>query len=257
MNPSLQTCSVLFFLVSVASAADYFPLAIGNKWSYSVTMDGAKGTLSEAIEQKILNKADTVFRMSSKIAVPGFHDSASGYIMSDANNIVTFENLSDVKPYDKSFEHAPIAGHTWTLNTGEIQTIIYYGSFTVPAGTFNSCYAVVEGGDTIEIYAPDIGLIASDWDGTTTVLSSYTVSSQSPVIAPFIRGNGNTSTLTRDARHGSKILVNAQGRFVDVFAGERYGKLNNSLSPGNYFMLDKDARGNDPHGAVKMCVTGR
>ena len=257
MKPVVRACSTFFCLMTVASAADYFPLAVGNKWSYSVTMDGLNGTLKQAIEQKIIIVTDTVFRVSDKIAVPGFNDSASGYMMSVANDAFSFENLSDVKPYDKIFEHAPSAGHTWTQSTGEIQTITYYGTYTVPAGTFNSCYAVVEGGDTIEIFAPDVGLIASDWNGTSVALSSYTVSPPSPVIVPFYRANGNKSTLVNSVHPGFYALIDAQGRAVDIVASNRYGKPDHTLPPGNYFLLDKDARASGTKGAIKMCVTGR
>lgn len=257
MKSAVRVCSALFCLISVVSAADYFPLTVGNKWSYSVTMEGLKGTLNQAIEQKIITMTDTIFRVSDKIKVPGFNDSASGYMMSEANDVVSFEYLSDQKPYDKVFEHTPTAGHAWTLSTGEIRAIIYYGTLTVAAGTFNSCYAVVEDGDTIEIYAPDVGMIASDWLGTSVELSSYTVSPASPVIVPFNLANSTKATPMNSVQPGCYLLFNIQGRIMDVVAINRYGKPDRTLSPGNYFLLDRDVRSSGVKGAIKVCVTGR
>jgi hypothetical protein len=250
-------CLISVAPVTTASAADYYPLAAGNKWTYSLEMEGSTGTLKDAIEKKIVNGTDTVFRMSSKIAIIGYNDSSSGYVMSNGNDVFYFESLNDAKPYDKTFEHQPIEGHTWTLSTGEAIKIVYYGSFTVPAGTFNSCYAILVDSDTSEIYAPDVGLIAMLSEGTVTALTSYTVVPSSPVIFTPERASGNRFISKTGIHAGLYQLINLQGRRSDIAAVDGYYRPDRTLSPGSYFLLDKEMKSSGMKSAIRMCVIGR
>jgi len=218
----------VLFPLCTAFSADYFPLEVGNTWTYSTVSPQVNVSYVMTASKKLLNGVDSVYCMSNKVDFGGIVDSLDGYMLSDGNDIFVFDEIGDAKPYDKIFEHQPVAGHEWMLTTGETRKIVSCGTITVPAGTFQSCYAVVEDGDTTEIYAPDVGMIVmADRDELAVHLASYTLPNSNPVRFPPRRISVNQSS----GYPASARCVDLQGRLMGAAAGMN-GLRNSGFSSG-------------------------
>jgi hypothetical protein len=130
------------------SVAEYYPLAVGNRWTYLVN-----GREDKPVEVQILKEEEGYF-----------HDSQGGQLRLDAFGI------RDPKRY---LLRAPLeVGQSWTnvvsVSSTERYQIVQAGaSCQSPAGTFQNCVQVearnrVEQGTTIVgtwTYAPGVGMV--------------------------------------------------------------------------------------------------
>jgi hypothetical protein len=251
---TLRISVVLLSLLFTVSAADYFPVAVGNEWYYTFPLEGLAGYQRMVIEQKNVVDTDTIFHVNVQINVDIFKDSLTGYFVSVENDVYSFDSMDETKPYDKTFEHQPVEGREWTLETGENRKIVNYGSITVAAGTFSSCYAIVEDGDTTEVYAPDVGLVASLLQGEIAMqLVSYTIASLD--VARFIqeRETDGNHFFRTGFRTGDYSAVNLQGRRVTGVNITGKGWTDQKLSSGIYIISPESGRDR----VVRRCVAGR
>lgn len=251
MKSSIRAVIALFCLTTFVSAADYFPLAVENVWTYLVQ---GLGEMEIKIDQKIPVGGDTFFRTQVKVSLAGISDSVTGYMVSRGNDVLAADSLTSAPPYEKGFEHQPVAGHAWDYSDGGTTKIVFYGTCTVAAGTYSNCYATVDGEDTMAIYAPDVGMIATLYAGELELeLVSYHGSSSSVRYNPEIIARRSSSPAT-GAHPELFSVVNIMGRRV---AKATAGASLRTLSPGTYVAIDKKVSPSGLQRAQKWCVFGR
>lgn len=166
--------AISFCYVSLTSAADYFPLSVGFEWRYNWNNET---TLVKKVESSQQVDNGTMFNVSfnviysdsiREILLDSLGESDSSFLLADAfryssgNDVFYMDSMSQIEPIRKCFEHNPQVNNTWDNETGRGPSIIIYsGEVSVPAGTFQSCFALVElGSHDTTWYAPDVGEIA-------------------------------------------------------------------------------------------------
>jgi hypothetical protein len=261
MKKAITSLAAILCLIVSAQSADYFPLAKGNNWNYAITTYIDTFTFIAKVKLSVVKDtlvgADPFFIMKIGYAFDSTQDSSTGLFQSNGNDIRSYDSLDPYIQFDKIFEHQPVAGHTWKNASGEIRTIVYYGRATVAAGTFDSCYAIVDSiGDTTEVYAPDVGMIKVIDDPTILFeLSSYKVIPPNRVLQP--QRPNPLPAFSAGIHPGRYSILNAEGRCIETIIINKNGRMDRALSPGTYFLVEKGplVRGNKR--AMKLCVTGR
>jgi hypothetical protein len=244
-----------------AQAADYFPLATGDIWNYtfSATMLDSTftGPLTMVVAGNTMVGPDSVYKMKIWSDIGPIMDTSTGYYMARGNDILVLDSLGPPVPFNKIFEHYPQAGERWINDNGETLTVVYYGAITVPAGTFDSCYATVDNnGGAVYVFAPNVGLVKMAFpDSSRLELTSYSVRLQNPVVNPV--PNISHASEKPGLHQGRYSLLNAQGRCIDIVTVNKNGALNRSLGRGTYFLVEKDPGVSGVKRAVKLCVSGK
>lgn len=260
---------VVLFTVFVSVAADYFPIAVGNSWEYLISLDDMEASEPRALDKKqvtgtelleIVDRTiydnDTVFHVKVTFKMEDVTESYTGCFMSSGNDILYFDTLGEEKPYEKGFEHQPVAGHEWDMS-GVNRKIVYYGPITVAAGTFSSCYAIQENGDTSEVYAPDIGMVAALSNGKLIMqLTAYTVAPSSQVRFLNKPEMNRQPASYADRNAGYLSVVNVLGRRVDWGTAQNGNNVRHATSPGIYFQRDANPTYGE-RSVQKRCVIGR
>jgi hypothetical protein len=146
-----------------AAVAQYFPLAVGNRWVYEVhdRTDGAP----PAVEQWEVIRADQgayVVRIRhSDLPTGGFEES---FIPTD-DGIKRVARETKDKAHPPHFLKGPVrVGTKWEDEDGTYEITATDKTVTVPAGTFAHCLEVTNlrrGGKAtvITLYAPGVGVV--------------------------------------------------------------------------------------------------
>jgi len=165
------------------SHQDYFPLNVGNSWTYTNGTEQKTFTIiaREQIKGYIYYKFDDYFRIC------GFPGYCPDYCAAEDNNMLfRYDPASDrILQYWPSIKEDRVrydfSGHRWGI--GENQLIATGISRTVPAGQFEDCCEFGFGmnlwcGVFRETLAPGIGNIEFVTNGADFKLQSYTLTSQ-------------------------------------------------------------------------------
>jgi hypothetical protein len=264
MKRTITSFAAVFMLAAAAAgaqAADYFPLAKGNSWNYNFTIlvPGSTNTvpLTMAVVDDTMIGPDSVFGIKMWSDVDTARDTSGGYFLVRGNSILVLDSLKPPMPYNKVFEHYPKAGDGWRNDNGDTMTMVYFGSITVPAGTFDSCYATVDkNGDTVNVFAPNVGMVRIvHVNNSRFELTAYSVHLPNPVVRPV---PNLSHAFEKPGLHpGRYSLLNAQGRFIDIITIAKSGVMNRNLARGTYFLIEKEPCLSGVKQAVKLCVTGK
>ena len=145
----------------------YFPLNVGNSWTYVNDSNGSTKTFTIIGTQEI--NGHTYYQFDDYFSVCGFSGDCFRYDP-NSDKVLQYNGSEDVVRYDFS-------GNKW----GEYgNQLIDIGSCTVPAGDFNDCYSFQFAMDVwcglfYETLAPGVGNVESDIDGAEFELQSYAV----------------------------------------------------------------------------------
>jgi|GEM_PF-1757040 hypothetical protein len=248
---------ILLFIPLAARSADYFPLDVGNYWDYRITRDSAV-TPSMRLEFfcDTCIGSDTILSSGYINPLPAGSDTIRGYLLKRGNDVFTCDSMLPISGYYKLAEHHPAAGDTWSDRMGRSCRLVYWGNVTVPAGTFDSCFAVVEEKDSLtQIYAPDVGIIKTVSHGKTLYhLTAYYVGragvSEQRHIRPATQCRGGTKSPPAD----EYSLVNVSGRVagtVIVSRGQGISGNGFNIPSGFFFLLPKFRPSGEPRIAEK------
>lgn len=157
-------------------AQDYFPLVIGNKWTYNYynSIGLIVGTYSSIIKEEIKTNNQNGFLEENNMIVNGISNLSNSYIYTDSisTNDVYIYQLNN---WSKSLQHHYTDGDKWRF-LGDSLRVKYIGEVTVPAGTFDSCYFIGATMSSGGVYAPNIGLIQNvNGSKVTLELTAYNV----------------------------------------------------------------------------------
>jgi hypothetical protein len=180
--------SILIFWIFSVYSADYFPLTIGNSWDYQsrqelIDISGNHNVITHFEKRTILKDTiigtDTIFISQRKFWLSDSllstllpPDSGYGYYLNKGNDIYFSFKISPISDYYIISQHHPIKDK-W-IDTNRQMT--YFGNATVPIGTFDSCFAVavwISSEMSLEIYAPNVGLICTKNNSSFTNLYDY------------------------------------------------------------------------------------
>ncbi len=157
----LVMCGVLAFWVQ-ARAVDYFPLVVGNVWKHEAKIPFA-GMLQTVGDATWTITGDTTIGGNSYFVVEVLVQYASGvnettqlFILDDGNKVSMTTNPNSPTALVQVGQHTYQEGDTWEAS-GNTLTASACGSYTVSAGAFTSCFAVLAGSDTSGVFAPDVG----------------------------------------------------------------------------------------------------
>jgi hypothetical protein len=146
-------------------AADYWPMADGNTWTYreleiAAYPDSAPDTtiVDEAMTQKCGSR---VKLYNGTDAWPmGSGDSSYNYFSDSRSAVLIYTSVYDTKP--DTWLLLPLEeSKTWTFGS---HTMLVRGKETVevPAGTYDDCWKVemlVMGGSSVIWFAPNVGMV--------------------------------------------------------------------------------------------------
>jgi PKD repeat protein len=181
---TLVVILLLSHAVSKAGAADYYPLQVGNSWTYSPSY-GDKGDRVDTIVGTETVNSTLTYIWDRQEAPDDNYNEKRWYAKEDSflkcYRIWSNDGLDpalNITPPWKVFKLNTVAGDTWEfeLDVGSIHyKATYYvrsttDSITVDAGSFNNCIRVQELSEMTEngateyeyeetIYAPDVGPI--------------------------------------------------------------------------------------------------
>lgn len=168
------TLAVLLSLSIFGMAQDYFPMAKGNQWNFTLTLEGDVYDYNWTIEDSIHSNGTDYFY--SIIEIPGLlRDSTYCYNQPGNENLILMADTIGKLETDILFLHT-VTKDTMVVNGTDTIDIEYFGEVTVPAGTFQNVYTSVDRSDTLSriFFAPDVGYIRQDSEGETIlVLESY------------------------------------------------------------------------------------
>lgn len=157
----------------------YFPLAVGNKWDYSLTqtttmtlpdttfvMTGASTT--EITDETTLDNGTEVFQ---QITTTTYDDTLmqecvdTTYIEKLDTYILIYDDKADTDP-DTSLLLPIEEGNTWTVYSDSADTmtaeVLGKEDMTVPAGTYEDCWKIeytFTGATNTDWFAPDFGIV--------------------------------------------------------------------------------------------------
>jgi hypothetical protein len=263
MKKTIASIAAVFMLAAAegAQVADYFPLATGNSWNYSFTILLIDSTITVPLTMAVVDDTmigpDSVFEIKMWSDVDTTLDTSGGYFLVRGNDILTLDSLKPPMPYYKIFEHLPVAGKGWKNDNGDTVTVVYYGTITVPAGTFDSCYAIVNhNGDTFQVFAPNVGLVRETNSGNAWLkLTSYSVHLQNPIVRPV---PGISHASEKPGLHpGRYSLLNALGKCIDIVTIGKNSAMNRRLTRGTYFLVEKEPGVSGVKMMAKLCVSGK
>jgi hypothetical protein len=222
MKKELILFLMLFWVViaQTAFAGDYFPLKVGNHWYYNQLDSTGKliGTdTAEMIRERMIGDIPTIDYtevdhndLGSSWANLTMRDSGQFvYASQDKWNfnspwIYGLHSFYQITEYEANFD------------TYKVQ---YVGKVTVPAGTFDSCYQVIDtdvnyGG--IDTFAPNVGRIKTHAkNGMSLVLTGYVAKTDYIGIRPIAARRGFRSFAPDNIfrRAGIPGWQRADGRF--------------------------------------------
>ena len=165
----------------------YLPLSVGNEWNYdlTVTLTNLDITWTGSMEVEItaettLDNGTEVFEVVQVISIVLMLETDTSYYEETENYILVYNSKAATVP--DTLQALPLeVGKTW----GDYQ-VLGQADVTVPAGTFNDCWEILEASAGMSAYyyfAADVGLVkgsmtetegSSIWE-TLVELESYYV----------------------------------------------------------------------------------
>ena len=214
----LTVILLLGHAVLKAEAADYFPLQVGNNWTYSPSY-GAKGDrIDTIVGTETVN--GTFTHIWNRQEAPDDNYNEKRWYAKEDSFVKGYKIWSNqgidppvnITPPWRVFKLNPVVGETWEfeIDIASIHfKVTYYvrsitDSITVAAGSFNNCIRVQELGEITEngateyeyeetIYAPDVGPIiyrdyTENWTNVTfsQELVSFSISTETGKTIPGI-----------------------------------------------------------------------
>jgi hypothetical protein len=176
-------------LVSVAAAkkpkppkpaADYFPLRVGDSWTYRNTEEGGYTLKVVSEEPQAGGPSRFVVELSSAVKILNTFSKADGWVLLHAERYPEHEGLEAKYEPPKQYLANPLAvGLKWEwsgkdptqVERGEKNTVAGVETVTVPAGKFRAMKVVstVSGGaipmTRTNWYADGVGLVKSTTEG--------------------------------------------------------------------------------------------
>jgi|UniRef100_A0A7V3RIE9 hypothetical protein len=175
MKKLLVLVPVVLFLVGCGGGEkDYFPIAVGNVWNYQststtkmpdTTITTVDTTKVEVTGETTLNNGTKVFEVVAK----GKQYADTSYFEKTDDYIFVYEDKSSTTP-DTAFVLPLEENKSWNVHKDtsytETRKIITKESVTVPAGTYDDCWKVMDiftDGTIAETsyvwLAPDVGQV--------------------------------------------------------------------------------------------------
>lgn len=186
----LSTLALALFLVAVTAAArkpksekpdaDYFPLRVGDSWTYRNSESGGYTlkVLSEEPQQG--GPVRYVVEVRSEVVIQNLFSKPAGWVLLHAENYLEHEGLkATYEPPKQYLPNPPVIGQKWEW-TGKDPTqterretnhVVGFENVTVPAGKFRAMKVTSEiSGGAIPMiktswYAPGVGLVKSATQG--------------------------------------------------------------------------------------------
>ena len=161
-------------------AADYFPLRVGDSWTYRNSEEGGYTLKVLSEEPQSGGPARYVVELLSGVRILHVYSKAEGWVLFHSENYSEHEGLQAT--YDPPRQYLPnplVVGQKWEW-TGKDPTQVEYRErsnvaavekVSVPAGKFRAMKVVTEitGGGASKTrtnwYAPDVGLVKSTTNG--------------------------------------------------------------------------------------------
>lgn len=218
LRVTLVVILLLGLAVLKAEAADYFPLQVGNSWTFSPSY-GDKGDRVDTIVGTETVSGTFTYIWNRQEAPDDNYNEKRWYAKENsfvkAYKIWSNDGLDPaviIFPPWRVFKLNPVVGETWEFEI-DIASIHFKGTYyvrsttdsiTVAAGSFNNCIRVQELGEITEngateyeyeetIYAPDVGPIiyrdyTENWTNVTfsQELVSFSISTETGKTIPGI-----------------------------------------------------------------------
>jgi len=264
--------AIALISVNVMSAdADYFPLAVGNVWEHDLMIQGLAGLqdMGDAT-WKIYGTqtigAETFYACSLAATIQylaPIETTLVVLIQEQGNDIFLTQNPNSPTALQKIGQHTYTGDETWTAD-GKTVAVSAAGAYTVPAGSFNSCFAVKADNDTSAVYAPNVGPLRIKLTVSSFTihffLKKYTVTVPSDIrclkdgcIRDAAKGlftaDNAAKTITFDLGDNQKAalsLYRPNGKLVQKYEIGGIGTINvndNNISAGQILLkLDVDGK---------------
>ena len=168
-------------LKSKAAAGDYFPLRVGDSWTYRNTSGDGEYSLNVLNEEKQADGSiHYLVEMLSGVKIHSWFSKTNGWVLLHAERYPEHEGLeAQYKPARPYLQNPFVAGSKWEWNgrdytqmeRSESNQVVGFEKVTVPAGKFRAIKVVSEvtGGVTpmtkTSWYAEGVGLVESRTEG--------------------------------------------------------------------------------------------
>jgi len=152
------------------------PMSVGNRWTFEVTGFTADPTCSAGTydsEVIDMEEIDASFAYEKRTFCSRNGNQSTSYFRVNGDNVEVLVNSKWELLLDSPVQD----GHEWTSYTGSTRHWEDRGRVTVPAGTFNNCWAAVsDSGDYYVTYCRGTGPVKSGLEGDyEAVLTDYEV----------------------------------------------------------------------------------
>ncbi len=165
---------------SKATAPDYFPLRVGDSWTYRNTSDGSQYSLKVVSEEK---QADGSVRYHVEklagVKILTWFSKVSGWVLMHLESYPEHEGLQAAyEPARQYLKNPLVTGSNWTwkgkdqtqTDIEETNKVFGFEKVTVPAGKFRAIKVVSQVGGGVQMtktywYAEGVGLIKSTTEG--------------------------------------------------------------------------------------------
>lgn len=140
---------------------DYFPLKVGNEWTYEVTNGGTfcgSGEVVSKVRESFDKGGVTHFKVDP---ICKYYGPGAQIIWEENDKIYTYIATSAVS---NILSLPPEQDKTWSINSAVSATWHKVESITVPAGTFTNCWEVRQNKWGAAIYCPNIGAVRGNGD---------------------------------------------------------------------------------------------
>jgi hypothetical protein len=157
MKKVFFTLSIALFVYTLP-AQDYFPIEVGNFWIYNMIDDSGNYIADDTlvIKDNYTLNGKNIFTLVENDYSPDELYSGG----KDNNDIF----LNDGGNWEKIFQHKYTEGDQW-YSIGDTLRVEFYGSVTVPAGHFPSCFYLKIDNTSGYILAPNVGIVKAIGDG--------------------------------------------------------------------------------------------
>lgn len=188
---NLRTFSAIVFAMFLASlgaaaqkskapAPDYFPLRVGDSWTYRNTSDGSQFSLKVVSEEK---QGDGTIRYQVEklagVRILTWFSKVSGWVLMHLESYPEHEGLQAVYEPPKQYLKNPlVASAEWTwkgkdqtlTDVDESNKVLGFEKVSVPAGKFRAMKVVSRVGGGVQMtrtywYAEGVGLVKSTTEG--------------------------------------------------------------------------------------------
>lgn len=235
---------IILIITHLSFSADYYPMQVGNFWDYDGE-DASLTLLLEVTEETLIGEDKISLFYATIFENDEILFEEPLYYLSRGNDVYILEDPTDTSYKEKFAQHTYKDGDFWIDEDGDTSHVTEYGTKTVPAGTFNSCFAVTSASGSASIFAPDVGLVSymDSLGQQTTFLTEYDI--QTKIANTFNEQNNNKFIMNNKNWHASPLvqIFDSKGRMIGSFQITDELSLQkklNSLSSGTYFKVYKN-----------------